>query len=410
MDRREEQVGHRLRRGRGQRQQLGRAGDRLADVAVQRRVGAGDDPEVAEVLRPRPRHSEVRAIQPQPAPQVQRAEHAAEHHRLDDDPPRRRVGLRPRSPRPSRPARSGTSPAARRASRAPTTPARPPPAPRPPTTRCRGSSQPSRARRAPRSRAVLLAGVSWTARYATVPAMHPLTLGTAGHIDHGKTALVRALTGRRHRPAARGARARDLDRARLRAARRCRPGRRLSVVDVPGPRALRAHDGRGRDRHRPVPDGRRRRRRRDAADARARRGAGARSAWRAGVVAVTKADLADPARASAEAAELLPGAEVVPVCGAARRGARRAARGARPRRPPALPGRARRRRAAAARRPLVHDPRRRHRGHRHAVVGRARRAATRCASCPPGSPRARARRCRSTTSRSSARRPASGSR
>ena len=23
----------------------------------------------------------------------------------------------------------------------------------------------------------------------------PLTLGTAGHIDHGKTALVRALTG-----------------------------------------------------------------------------------------------------------------------------------------------------------------------------------------------------------------------
>ena len=30
-------------------------------------------------------------------------------------------------------------------------------------------------------------------------------------------------------------------------------GRRLSVVDVPGPRALRAHDGRGRDGHRPVP-------------------------------------------------------------------------------------------------------------------------------------------------------------
>src|SRR3954465_15899087 len=29
----------------------------------------------------------------------------------------------------------------------------------------------------------------------TVLAMHPLTLGTAGHIDHGKTVLVRALTG-----------------------------------------------------------------------------------------------------------------------------------------------------------------------------------------------------------------------
>ena len=25
--------------------------------------------------------------------------------------------------------------------------------------------------------------------------MNPLTLGTAGHIDHGKTALIRALTG-----------------------------------------------------------------------------------------------------------------------------------------------------------------------------------------------------------------------
>ena len=25
--------------------------------------------------------------------------------------------------------------------------------------------------------------------------MKPLTLGTAGHIDHGKTALIRALTG-----------------------------------------------------------------------------------------------------------------------------------------------------------------------------------------------------------------------
>ena len=51
----------------------------------------------------------------------------------------------------------------------------------------------------------------------------PLTVGTAGHIDHGKTWLVRALTGQGHGPAARGARARDLDRPRLRAAR---PSRR----------------------------------------------------------------------------------------------------------------------------------------------------------------------------------------
>ena len=114
--------------------------------------------------------------------------------------------------------------------------------------------------------------------------MHPLTLGTAGHIDHGKTVLVRALTGVDTDRLPEEQRARDLDRARLRAARPAvRPpavgGRRA------GARALRPHDGRGRDRHRPVPDGRRRRRRRDAADARARRGAGrargdARAWWR----------------------------------------------------------------------------------------------------------------------------------
>src|SRR4026209_603358 len=61
----------------------------------------------------------------------------------------------------------------------------------------------------------------------------PLTVGTAGHIDHGKTALVRALTGK------------DTDRLReehargISSGRGCAPldlpdGRRLSVVDVPG--------------------------------------------------------------------------------------------------------------------------------------------------------------------------------
>jgi selenocysteine-specific elongation factor len=62
---------------------------------------------------------------------------------------------------------------------------------------------------------------------------HPLTLGTAGHIDHGKTALVRALTG--------------VDTDRLEEEKRrgisialgyapltLPSGRRLSVVDVPG--------------------------------------------------------------------------------------------------------------------------------------------------------------------------------
>src|SRR5215216_6380967 len=61
----------------------------------------------------------------------------------------------------------------------------------------------------------------------------PLTLGTAGHIDHGKTALVRALTGK------------DTDRLPEEHARGISielgyaplvlpSGRRLSVVDVPG--------------------------------------------------------------------------------------------------------------------------------------------------------------------------------
>ena len=77
--------------------------------------------------------------------------------------------------------------------------------------------------------------------------MHPLTLGTAGHIDHGKTALVRALTGvdtdRLPEERERGISI-ELGYAPL----ELPSGRRLSVVDVPGPRALRPHDGRGRDR------------------------------------------------------------------------------------------------------------------------------------------------------------------
>ena len=63
--------------------------------------------------------------------------------------------------------------------------------------------------------------------------LRPLTLGTAGHIDHGKTTLVKALTGR------------DTDRLKeekergisieLGFAELALPsGRHLSVVDVPG--------------------------------------------------------------------------------------------------------------------------------------------------------------------------------
>src|SRR5436190_19763969 len=63
--------------------------------------------------------------------------------------------------------------------------------------------------------------------------MKPLTLGTAGHIDHGKSALIRALTGidtdRLPEERSRGISI-ELGYAALDLA----SGRRLSVVDVPG--------------------------------------------------------------------------------------------------------------------------------------------------------------------------------
>ena len=177
----------------------------------------------------------------------------------------------------------------------------------------------------------------------------PLTLGTAGHIDHGKTALVARADRRRHRPAARGEGARHLDRARLRAAARCRPGAALSVVDVPGhERFVRTMvaGATGIDLFLMVvaaDDGVMPQTREHAAVlARARRRA-------TGVVAVTKADLADPARAPREAAELLP----------RRRGRRRARRAPAPALDDAA-RRARRRRPAAF--PAARRERRRRRG------------------------------------------------
>ena len=103
-----------------------------------------------------------------------------------------------------------------------------------------------------------------------VPADQPLTLGTAGHIDHGKTALVAALTGV------------DTDRLPQEKARGISIELGYAPLALPvgpaalgrrraGARAVRAHDGGGRHRHRHVPARRRRRRRRDAADPRARR-------------------------------------------------------------------------------------------------------------------------------------------
>ena len=141
--------------------------------------------------------------------------------------------------------------------------------------------------------------------------MKPLTLGTAGHIDHGKTALIRALTGvdtdRLPEERARGISI-ELGYASL----TLPSGRRLSVVDVPGHErfvrtmvagatgidlflmTIAADDG-------VMPQTR------EHAAVLEALGVGV------GVVAVTKSDLADPDLALIEASELLPGAEAVAV-------------------------------------------------------------------------------------------------
>src|SRR6266576_5324865 len=142
----------------------------------------------------------------------------------------------------------------------------------------------------------------------------PLTVGTAGHIDHGKTWLVRALTGkdtdRLPEEQARGISI-DLGYAPL----DLPGGRRLSVIDVPGhERFIRnmVAGASGIDLFLLVID---------AAE-------GARPQTHEhlailrllgierGVVAVTKADAVEPDQielAVAEASELVPEAEVVAV-------------------------------------------------------------------------------------------------
>src|ERR1700754_338762 len=138
----------------------------------------------------------------------------------------------------------------------------------------------------------------------------PLTLGTAGHIDHGKTALVRALTGvdtdRLPEEKARGISI-ALGYAPLQLG-----SRTLSVVDVPGhERFVRTMvaGATGIDLSLMVVAAD------DGVMPQTREHAAVLTALgvEVGVVAVTKADLASPERAAAEAAELLPGAEIVPV-------------------------------------------------------------------------------------------------
>jgi selenocysteine-specific elongation factor len=139
----------------------------------------------------------------------------------------------------------------------------------------------------------------------------PLTLGTAGHIDHGKSALIRALTGvdpdRLPQEQARGISI-ELGYARL----ELPSGRSLSIVDVPGhERYVRTMvaGATGIDLYLmaiAADDGVMPQTREHAAVLRAL------DVGR-GVVAVTKSDLADPELAMLEATELLPEADVVAV-------------------------------------------------------------------------------------------------
>ncbi len=141
----------------------------------------------------------------------------------------------------------------------------------------------------------------------------PLTLGTAGHIDHGKTALIGALTGvdtdRLPEEHERGISI-ELGYASL----SLPSGTRLSIVDVPGhERYVRTMvaGATGIDLYLMViaaDDGVMPQTREHAAVLRA-------LDVSRGVVAVTKSDIADPELAMLEASELLPEAEVVAVSG-----------------------------------------------------------------------------------------------
>jgi selenocysteine-specific elongation factor len=137
----------------------------------------------------------------------------------------------------------------------------------------------------------------------------PLTLGTAGHIDHGKTSLVRALTGvdtdRLPAERARGMTI-ELGYAPL----ELPDGRRLSIVDVPGhERFVRTMvaGATGIDLYLmaiAADDGIMPQTREHAAVL------GALGVAH-GVVAITKSDARDPTTAVGAARRLLPGAEVV---------------------------------------------------------------------------------------------------
>ncbi len=318
--------------------------------------------------------------------------HGPRRRRRAPAPRARRPGRRAR-PRPGRRRRVRDGPARRRPAARRAHPGRPPAA-RPAHAHRRGG----RRRGARRARRARMTGPGTSA---------PLTVGTAGHIDHGKTALIAALTGvdtdRLPEEKARG-----ISIALGYAPLRLPSGRRVSVVDVPGhERFVRTMvaGATGIDLYLMVV----------AADD----GVMPQTVEHAavltalgvtdGVVAITKADIADPGPAAEAARELMGDVEIVAcsartgmgvpdVAAALDRVAARVASRA-----------GGRRRGAPPRRPLVHDPRRGDGRDRHAVVGQ-RRARRR-----PHAPAARRCPCacaasRSTTSPSSAPRRASASR
>ena len=146
----------------------------------------------------------------------------------------------------------------------------------------------------------------------------PLTLGTAGHIDHGKTSLISVLTGkntdRLPEERSRGISI-ELGYAKLVLS----SGRRLSVVDVPGhERFVRTMvaGASGVDLFLlcvAADDGVMPQTREHLAVLR-------QLGVEPGVVAVTKADVGEPELVAEEVAELVPGAPVVPVSAAERTG------------------------------------------------------------------------------------------
>ncbi|MEA2396564.1 MAG: selenocysteine-specific elongation factor [Thermoleophilaceae bacterium] len=146
----------------------------------------------------------------------------------------------------------------------------------------------------------------------------PLTLGTAGHIDHGKTALVDVLTGK-NTDRLPEERSRGISIELGYAPLVLPSGRQLSVVDVPGhERFVRTMvaGASGVDMFLlcvAADDGVMPQTREHLAVLR-HLGVGA------GVVAITKADIGEPELAAQEAAELLPGVPVVTVSATKRTG------------------------------------------------------------------------------------------